>query len=655
MIKLKNLVYSFFLALLPIVHCFSQSSPAVEYVSLKEITLLTDSVSAVLSRTYVYPQKVAGIVQKLKTNLKNGAYNKVKSKRELGEQLAVDLLKASKDKHLKMGYVPGAAIHDPVTASDSIEKKFQLNRLKTSKENNFSFKKKEILPGNVGYLRWDDFDEFTEEALSTFDSSFQAVSRCKALIIDMRYNLGGNAALVDEIQNYFFERKTAMNHIITRQNDTIKRYSDPIKTSFKLTMPVYILTSHVTFSAGEDFSYSLQQAKRAMVIGDTTGGGAHPVQFNSLGQGFVITVPARRAFNENSKTNWEGVGIIPNITVASDEALTTTLLKIYEHDLRSTKDIKEKKKIESYIADAKRNKHLAIPFRDIQNSDAKNAIEIKDSIYGPTNVGRGFGSVREIHIKTSYLDKGAPVYINEVNSAWFKLRFAHDTLLSFDIVPTDPLEDYDFVFFRCPDENCIEQLKTNKLVIDRQCYSGFPSYNGATGLSEYGANNPVGLGPGPTYVRSLPVKAGELYYLMVDIGEAKVKEGIFPSGFTIYFHNYWPKKKIVTLNNIFFNSNKATLMEKSFSELDKLVIQLNAEKKMNIEIKGHADSEGNEAKNLELSEQRANAVKAYLVSKGISDKRIVSKGFGSSRPVAPDSTEEGRQKNRRVEFGIIMR
>lgn len=573
----------------------------------------------------------------------------------MGHQVYADLLKASKDKHLKVGYVPEADIHSPELITDSIEKKSKINRLNLSRENNFSFKKKEILPGNIGYLRWDDFDEFTEEALSIFDGSFRYVAKCKALIIDMRYNLGGNAALVDEIQNYFFEKKTAMNHIINRRNDTIKRHSDPIKTNFKLTMPLYVLTSHITFSAGEDFSYSLQQAKRAILIGDTTGGGAHPVQFNSLGQGFVISIPARRTFNENSKTNWEGVGIIPNITVVQDEALNTALLKIYENFLRSEKDIQEKKKIEAYIADVRKNKHLAVPFLKIQNSDAKYAIEIKDSIYGPTNVGRGFGSIREIHFKTPYLDKGAPVYINEVNSAWFKLRFSRDTILSFDIVPIDPLDDYDFVFFRCPDDNCIEQLITNKLIVDRQCYSGFHSYNGSTGLSDYGLTNPVGLGPGPTYVRSLPVKAGELYYLMVDIGEAKVKDGIFPSGFTIYFHNYWPKKKTVRLNNIFFNSNKAILMKESYSELDKLVMQLKTEKEMNIEIRGHTDSEGSEAKNLELSEQRANVVKEYLVSKGISGKRILCKGFGSSMPVAPDNTEEGRKKNRRVEFGIIMR
>ncbi len=106
----------------------------------------------------------------------------------------------------------------------------------------------------------------------------------------------------------------------------------------------------------------------------------------------------------------------------------------------------------------------------------------------------------------------------------------------------------------------------------------------------------------------------------------------------------------VTMKNIFFDFSKFELKPESYPELNRLVKLLRDEKNLKIRIEGHTDIVGSDSYNLELSRKRANAVKTYLVRKGISRKRLIAKGYGSRKPVADNDTEEGKAKNRRVEI-----
>jgi C-terminal processing protease CtpA/Prc len=205
-------------------------------------------------------------------------------------------------------------------------------------QNNFAFKKVEILPGNIGYVRWDAFYEFVNEAKPIVDAAFQFVSHTKALIIDMRYNGGGRPEMVLQIQSYFFSEKTPMNYTIDRSNDTLKRWTDPAMTDIRLNMPVYILTSRGTFSGAEDFTYGMKYAKRAVIVGDTTGGGAHPTRPFSIGQGFVAFIPTHRSVNLITQTDWDGTGVWPDVVVPSDEALNKAQSLIFTEFLSETTD-----------------------------------------------------------------------------------------------------------------------------------------------------------------------------------------------------------------------------------------------------------------------------------------------------------------------------
>lgn len=124
--------------------------------------------------------------------------------------------------------------------------------------------------------------------------------------------------------------------------------------------------------------------------------------------------------------------------------------------------------------------------------------------------------------------------------------------------------------------------------------------------------------------------------IVIDIDLEKAKEG-----------------SIAVLNNIFFDVDRYEIKPKSFPELQKLIRFLTASPRLRVEISGHTDNSGSPDHNRQLSEKRAQSVYDYLVQKGIDKNRLIPKGFGADKPVASNSTPEGRQTNRRIEFKVI--
>ncbi len=146
----------------------------------------------------------------------------------------------------------------------------------------------------------------------------------RALIIDLRDNGGGSPAMVTFIASYLFTDSTHLNDLWDRKTgETTQFWTNPHAPGrhFGSIKPVYVLTSSHTFSGAEEFSYDLQAQKRATIVGETTGGGAHPVSGHRIDDHFIIGVPGARAINPITHTNWEGVGVVPDVRVPASNAL----------------------------------------------------------------------------------------------------------------------------------------------------------------------------------------------------------------------------------------------------------------------------------------------------------------------------------------------
>jgi C-terminal processing protease CtpA/Prc len=131
--------------------------------------------------------------------------------------------------------------------------------------------------------------------------------------------------MVAFISSYLFSEPTHLNDLWERKDNSTHQYwTLPYVPGKRLDgKPAYVLTSVHTFSGAEEFTYNLKNLKRATIVGETTGGGAHPVAGHRIDDHFMIGVPFARAINPISKTNWEGIGVEPDVKVAAADALAT--------------------------------------------------------------------------------------------------------------------------------------------------------------------------------------------------------------------------------------------------------------------------------------------------------------------------------------------
>jgi retinol-binding protein 3 len=190
---------------------------------------------------------------------------------------------------------------------------------------NYGFNKLESLPGNVGYLEIASFANLDEGSKETASTLLSALANFDSIILDLRRNGGGNTPMAAYVASYFLGPKPArLSTIYWRdENRTVDVMTWEVVTGRRsLDRDLFLLVGPSTFSAAEDFSYSLQQLKRATLVGETTGGGAH------MGKGlqrisplFTAFIPVGQSINPITNTNWEGVGVKPDVKVPVDKAL----------------------------------------------------------------------------------------------------------------------------------------------------------------------------------------------------------------------------------------------------------------------------------------------------------------------------------------------
>ena len=344
---MKNNVKLFSLLLTLLIPFFCSGQNIEKTIKVNQ---LVDSINLSLLNNYVFSDKSQEISSYLKAQTKKNAYASfAKDPHNLAAEIQEAIFSIHHDPHMRVDYNPGWWGHNQGQVLPSEEEARQF--AKFVKDNNFMFKKVELLPGNIGYLPFDVCVEFIEEAKPIIASALGFLSNASAIIIDLRENTGGEPDMGSQMESYFFNEKTLTNVIInTSKKDTTYYYADPAKTDgLTLSMPMYILTSKKTFSGGEAFSYNMQQAKRATVVGEITGGGAHPTKPFSVGQGFVVEIPFAYSINPFSKTDWEGTGVIPDVNVDASQALLKAQELIFRERQEIAKTDEEKQKMEFLI------------------------------------------------------------------------------------------------------------------------------------------------------------------------------------------------------------------------------------------------------------------------------------------------------------------
>ena len=277
---------------------------------------VVERLAQIMDNNYVYPEKGKEMKELIQKKLKNGEYNQYNTTTQFASALQNDLRSVINDKHIRVAFD-----EERVKA---IENRDPSGRRKAP--TNFGFEQVEILGGNIGYLDLRGFSEirFAEDvAVPAMNKLIEA----DAIIFDLRKNGGGSPSMIRFICSYLFKKPTHLNTFYWRPADNYSEtWTDPsLASKTKEDIPVYVLTSNYTFSAAEEFTYDLKNLERATVIGEVTGGGAHPGGPIVINQGFFVNVPQGRAINPVTKTNWEAVGVKPHIELPADAALDKAL------------------------------------------------------------------------------------------------------------------------------------------------------------------------------------------------------------------------------------------------------------------------------------------------------------------------------------------
>jgi len=299
---------------------------------------IIDSVTQALNEIYVFPDVAKKMEKYLHQQYKKNAYRDLTSLNEFTQKLTEDLRQISHDRHLWVDFASDELLAQ--FQGDTLTDEAKQKELEQNRRDNFCFKELKILEGNVGYVDLRCFSEATD-AGPTAIAAMNFLAYTDAIIFDLRQNGGGNPSMIQLITSYFFSEPVLLNAFYIRKTDSTHQFWTQacVQGPRMTNVDLYVLTSSYTFSGAEEFTYNLKNMQRATIIGDTTGGGAHPIDikpFPSLNIG--MSLPFGRAVNPVTGTNWEGTGIAPHICVNQEQALDVAHLEALKKLAEKTQD-----------------------------------------------------------------------------------------------------------------------------------------------------------------------------------------------------------------------------------------------------------------------------------------------------------------------------
>ena len=301
-------------------------SLAAEQLSGREIVT---KAMELLRANYVFPDQAERAAAAIEARLEAGEYDDL-DEITLTDRVTGHLQDITGDKHLRLRLGGGPDPRREPPKRPDREKMRAMGRL-----DNFGIRRVERLGGNVGYI---DLRRMAVAANAgpAIAAAMELVAGTYALIIDMRHNGGGAPEGVVFWCSYLFDGEpTHLNDIFRADTgETRQFWALPYVPGTRYPdQPVYVLTSERTFSGGEDLCYTLQALGRAQVIGETTGGGAHPTRMIPISETLAVSVPFARSVNPVTGTNWQGTGVVPDTEVPADQAYDVAYGQALRHVL----------------------------------------------------------------------------------------------------------------------------------------------------------------------------------------------------------------------------------------------------------------------------------------------------------------------------------
>lgn len=279
-----------------------------------------ERIAALVEESYVFEEAAHRIASELRARQASGAYAALEDPKAFATALTADLRRVGEDEHLEVVVREQTTAPAPATAPP--------DWLEPLRRRNFDFARVEILEGNIGYLDLRSFPP-PEVAGDTAAAAMQFLANADAVIIDLRRNSGGTGDMVHFLATYFFEQRTLLSRTFRRaENRTTEDRTLPYVPGQRLVKtPLFILTSHETFSAAEGFAFSLQQLGRATIVGERTRGGANAGRYRRATEAFSVFIPMAHAMAAESEKSWDRTGIQPDVPASAAEALDAALQK----------------------------------------------------------------------------------------------------------------------------------------------------------------------------------------------------------------------------------------------------------------------------------------------------------------------------------------
>ncbi len=306
--------------------CCSCSFAIGQTLDKKTTAEIVSKAKAMIDSHYVIISKRKLISQYLDSNFKQGVYHAISHPDSLAKKLTVDLRKVSNDRHLYVEYLQSGASTDSVDW-DAWAKQERIDEI----NKNFGFTELSVLEGNIGYVKMIECMN-PDRGIKIAQAALQFLEHTRALIIDLRGNGGGYGGLQELfLSAYFDEEPTHISTFTSNNEPPHKTYTLPFTLGKRrVGTPLYVIIDKKTGSAAEFFAYTLQSFKKAVIIGEPSVGAAHMNSYYPLNQQFRISVSTGAPVNPITKSNWEGVGVIPDITCPPSEAKGIAAKKILE-------------------------------------------------------------------------------------------------------------------------------------------------------------------------------------------------------------------------------------------------------------------------------------------------------------------------------------